>query len=222
MFKNYNTKINPYYKSREERNKFCANFIKDELGNISTILNIGSGGENFLKNALPEKKIFDIDIIGKADLLVDLDKIDRFNFSNNSFDLVIALDLLEHIENFHLIFDEMLRCSSKTVLISLPNPYSTTLINFLKNKKLNDNNSGVYEKFYGLPFNRPIDRHRWYFCIDDFVEFINKKKMIFNWNNHMFFSSHRWSFKKTFLRFLLGKRIYNNYLIPNIWVLIEK
>ena len=51
---------------------------------------------------------------------------------------------------------------------------------------------------------------------------IKQKKMIFNWNNHMFFSSHRWSFKKTFLRLLLGKRIYNNYLIPNIWVLIEK
>ncbi len=222
MFKNYSNKIKPYYKSREERNDFCASLINNELNDVSTILNVGSGGESFLKNVLPNKKIFDIDITGEADLIIDLDKVNKLDFESKSFDLVIALDLLEHIENFHLIFDEILRCSSKNVLISLPNPYSTTLINILRNNKQSNNSSGVYEKYYGLPFEKPIDRHRWFFCVDDLVNFIDKKKKIYKWNNHLFFSSHRWNLKKRILRLLIGERLYNNFVIPNIWVLIEK
>jgi len=34
---------------------------------------------------------------------------------------VCAMDVLEHLESFHLIVEEMVRCMAKTCLISLPN-----------------------------------------------------------------------------------------------------
>lgn len=223
MFKDYNAKISISYHNREERNAEAAKLIKETIGYGSSLLNIGSGGEEFLKTFLPELKVFDIDITGKADLNVDLEKITKFDFESGSFDLVLALDLLEHIDNFHLILNEMFRCSNKWVLISLPNPGSIFLRMLFNKRRMvgEEFERGVYDKFYGLPLKKPIDRHKWFFTIDDVAEFFEHYSKENRVQSLEFFSSHKWSPIRMLARVVLGKRMYRNLFLPNIWILAK-
>ena len=62
------------------------------------------------------------------------------------------MDVLEHLENFHFMLDEMVRCSDKFVLVSLPNSAAEIpqiILNGDKMKKVS--NQGYYSKYYGLP-----------------------------------------------------------------------
>ena len=120
---NLNEKFKPFYSSRKERNKFAANVIND-IGS-KDILNLGGGGERFLKRNLQEHhKVFEVDFQGNNDLNLDLSLNKNLPFKNNQFDCVCAFDLLEHLETFHFLIKEMIRVSKKDVLISLPNSAS--------------------------------------------------------------------------------------------------
>lgn len=86
-------------------------------------------------------------------------------FKDNSFDIVTALDVLEHLENIHHTFEEALRVANKAVIVSLPNMYYIKFRwNFLKGKGL----SGKY----AFPANPIKDRHRWVMSHSEAVEFI--------------------------------------------------
>ena len=80
MFPHFDSTKKIAYRTRDQRNKVAANLIQSIVNKEARILNIGSGGEEFLKAALPNQDIFDVDITGKADLLVDLEKITTFEF----------------------------------------------------------------------------------------------------------------------------------------------
>ena len=223
MFPQFDSKQKITYRSRDQRNKAAAGLIQRLTKKEAKILNIGSGGEEFLKKALPTRDVFDIDITGKADLVIDLEKVTSFDFADNTFDVVVALDLLEHIENLHAMLEEMLRCSDRFILISLPNP-CTYFIRLLKNqtRDITDaNQRGVYEKFYGSPNSKPTDRHKWFFSIDDvralFKHFQEHKKI----THIKYFSAHKWNVRRLILRMLCGRRLYYNLFLPNIWILAE-
>ena len=223
MFDKYNSNRTIKYATREERNIAVSEIISDILPDSGNILNIGSGGQEFLKQSIPNYQIFDIDICGKADLIVDIETIDKFDFEDNEFDVVVALDLLEHIENFHSIIKEAYRCSRRFVVFSLPNP-GTIFLRMIFNKRRREHEKqlrGVYDKFYGLPLEKPLDRHKWYFSIDDVRELFEdhyEKEVV---TSIEYFSSHQWNLHRRLLRFLLGERLYTNLFLPNIWLLIE-
>ena len=63
------------------------------------------------------------------------------DFENNSRDIVVALDVLEHLENCHFLLQEMLRVASKTIYVSLPNMY---YIKFRLNYLFKGSLSGKY------------------------------------------------------------------------------
>ncbi|MCY4524853.1 MAG: methyltransferase domain-containing protein, partial [Halobacteriovoraceae bacterium] len=85
-------------------------------------------------------------------------------FEDNQFDIVTALDVLEHLDNPHRAFQEMLRVAKKAVFISLPNMYYIQFRwDFLKGKL-----SGKYI----FPPNPVIDRHRWILSYTESVNFI--------------------------------------------------
>ena len=88
-------------------------------------------------------------------------------------DTIVALDVLEHVENIHEVYNELFSASKKTVIIALPNmAYYKFRINFLI--------KGVLSGKYIFSTHKVIDRHRWipnYSSIDKFVE-INTPK---NW-----------------------------------------
>lgn len=86
-------------------------FIKDSIGPDARILDIGCGGSDFLKMLKDKgyKNIsgFDIDNYVKCDDVRDCVKTGDLNFSkmpfeDDSFDLIAAFQVMEHLENpFH-------------------------------------------------------------------------------------------------------------------------
>ncbi len=93
-------------------------------------------------------------------------------FDDNSYDIVCALDVLEHLENIHSAFNEIKRIGKKAAIISLPNmAHWTFRLQFFTRGFL----SGKYT-FHDSPV---VDRHRW---VTNYVEsknFIEK-----NLNGH--------------------------------------
>ena len=150
------------YTSRKERARWIAEKYESFLKGI--VLDVGCFNR-FLKGYLPDSvEYMGIDIAGNPDRFVDLDK-EGVPFDDNSFDCVVCSDVLEHIENIHSVFDDLIRVSRKYVIISLPNSWSVFKWNILK--------GGGELKFYGLPLEKPIDRHRWFFNYEQAVRFID-------------------------------------------------
>ena len=87
-------------------------------------------------------------------------------FETNSYDVVVALDVLEHLENCHALLEDMMRVARKTVYISLPNMYYLSFrLQFLFKGHL----SGKY----AFPVEKILDRHRWVLSFSEAVEFID-------------------------------------------------
>lgn len=96
-------------------------------------------------------------------LRCDLDS--ELPFENDAFDVVTALDVLEHLDNPHGALQELYRTARKTVLISLPNIYYITFrMNFLRGRGLSNK--------YNFEPEPDVDRHRWVLSYDEALEFI--------------------------------------------------
>ena len=109
-----------------------------------------------------------IDLIGKPDAFVNLE--DGIPFHDKSFDTVVALDVLEHCDHVHLVFEELCRVSRAYVIIGLPNMYEWHFrVMFLLGRKL----SGKY----GLPIDPPVDRHRWLFGLNEARNFVSLRSI---------------------------------------------
>jgi 2-polyprenyl-3-methyl-5-hydroxy-6-metoxy-1,4-benzoquinol methylase len=86
-------------------------------------------------------------------------------FEDSSFDIVFALDVLEHVENIHLLLDEVIRVSKREIIIALPNMYYWKFrLRYLKGKDISDK--------YLFTENTILDRHRWITSHDSSVRFI--------------------------------------------------
>jgi hypothetical protein len=108
-----------------------------------------------------------VDILPTADCVLDLDR-HGLPFAGRSYDTVVCTDVLEHLERCHAVFDELCRVASRHVIVSLPNPLRNLLMGLYEG-------SGGRAKFYGLPVDPPVDRHRWFFGHDEAVEFLTQR-----------------------------------------------
>lgn len=223
------------YKSREGRNKFLVEkFGKYIKGDI---LNLGGGGERFLEKYLKEmgysySKYVEIDIAGNPDLKLNLEKDLPLPFEDNSFDTVIATDVLEHLDNLHEVFDEIVRVCKEHIIISLPNPVLDSLA-YWRGKVYKDDSVdrkkyyGKYMKFYGLPFEKPMDRHKWFFNYEDVLEFMEYQSNKYSLTLEKFFlvenvRTFKAKFIYNLLKYTLGDRIAKNFSIMAIWVILKK
>ena len=223
------------YESREGRNKFLVEkFGKYIKGNI---LNLGGGGEKFLEMWLKKMehsytRYIEIDIAGNPDLELNLEKELPLPFEDNSFDTVIATDVLEHLDDLHELFDEMVRICNDHIIISLPNPIRDSLA-YWRDKVYKDNSInrkkyyGKYMKFYGLPFEKPFDRHKWFFNYEEVLEFIeyqcDKHSLILK--ESLLIENLR-RLKSKFIcglmRYFFGTKIAKNFSVMAIWIVLEK
>jgi 2-polyprenyl-3-methyl-5-hydroxy-6-metoxy-1,4-benzoquinol methylase len=104
-----------------------------------------------------------VDIAEKADISLNLDECARLPFADQEFETVICLDVLEHLENLHRVFDEAARVCSKWLLVSLPNSWHLARLRIARGKgKI---------AHYGLPLSPPEDRHRWFFSYEEALAF---------------------------------------------------
>ncbi len=127
------------------------------------------GADNcFLKSQIDSAATYwGIGLGGAPDQHVDLEQA-NLPFDSRSFDTVLCLDVLEHLENAHRIFDELCRVSRRHVILSLPNPWK----DFWRMLRKGPYRREEPLKYYGLPVGAPQDRHRWFFNQHQAREFI--------------------------------------------------
>lgn len=142
------------YKKYNSKNPFVgiviANFMKNlketvaPLENINNVIDIGCG-EGFVINCLGLPNITGIDISRNA-LIIAKEKnpdcnlcsgsIYDISFKENSFDLVIATEVLEHLEKPELALKEIRRITKNYCILSVPNEPYFCAMNFLRGKNL--------------------------------------------------------------------------------------
>jgi hypothetical protein len=151
-----------HFTNRKERAAFIAKRFEKYISEAHSILDVGCD-DNTLKHIVGSK-VIGIDLYGTPDHTVDLEKDQLSRFADNECDLVICTEVLEHLESFYPMIDELTRVAGKHVLISLPNCFDLiTKYNILFHNKAG--------KFYGLPLTPPKDRHRWIFGWQDLDAF---------------------------------------------------
>lgn len=157
----------------EHLDYLASNYLKDFKGSV---LDIGCD-QKYLQEILKPERYVGVDIGGLADLKLDLDKIEKLPFTDKEFDLVFSSNLIEHLENIHLIIDEMIRVGRVSVITTKTSAnWGTFWSLFWKiETKGNRNEFGKYFKYYGLPLEKPSDRHRWFFSYDDIVELVKHR-----------------------------------------------
>ena len=85
-------------------------------------------------------------------------------YDDRSFDTVVCLDTLEHLNRPHEAFDDLLRVSRGNVIVSLPNCWRRAVIELVT--------AHGREPSYGLPLEQPKDRHHWFFSSEDALRFL--------------------------------------------------
>jgi len=159
-----------YYTDRETKAKYV--WLKYRSILKGRILDVGAD-EGYLKKYLPaETDYWGIGLGGHPDQVVNLEK-EKIPFPEHSFDCVLCLDVLEHLDNIHEIFDELCRVSRNYVIISLPNPWA----GFLGMLRAGNYRPDQPMKFYGLPPEPPEDRHKWFFSYKEAKNFVLHRAM---------------------------------------------
>jgi len=212
----------PLYQEREARNRWAAELLRGNAGR--TALNLGGGGARHLGKHLGSRwQVHELDVGGDSDTTLDLDRVERLPFADRSFDVCCALDVLEHLEQFHLIVDEMFRVARSMLLISLPNAAVELPVICRNLRYYNDaSQNGVYSKFYGLPLTRPTDRHRWWLTFDDIVRFFLWTERVKSCAVEFYVPDDAFSIKRKLLRLVAGERLFLNLCCSSVWVRVVK
>jgi Methyltransferase domain len=180
-----------------------------------TILDVGSR-HNTLRELLKK----DAQLVDKHNpLLPDFDwETAPLPFADNSFDTVVCLDTLEHIDKIHLALDDLVRVSNKYIIVSLPNCWRTTTREVLSARSRSAS--------YGLPPESPHDRHKWYFNSEDIEGFMfyNAQRLGLTVRALCFHAPRR-KWTHTLLHGLvrvLPERYFKNLLVKTVFVCLEK
>ena len=202
-----------HFPTREDRSRFVASRFAEYL--YESVLDVGCF-EAPLRNLLTSTSYTGVDIAGAPDIQLNLDNIDLLPFEDDTFRSVLCIDVLEHLDNLHLIFNELVRVSRQWVIVSLPNCWHDARIPISRGK-------GRF-RHYGLPLNKPEDRHKWFFSLAEARDFITGKATEKNLNiKEMFVTEKPRNSLVRFLRKLRypGERYQNRYS-GTLWVVMEK
>lgn len=143
--------------------------------NVNKILDVGCG-EGFTLSMLKKKCIgknikgidYSVDAIniGK-NLFPDIDlcvgNIYKLPYKSNSFDLVMCLEVLEHLENPDKALEEIIRISKKYCLFSVPNEPIFKLANFFRGKNISRWGNDI--------------EHINHWSSSDFINFVEKRRL---------------------------------------------
>jgi SAM-dependent methyltransferase len=135
-----------------QRLELVANFINSNYENYS-LLDLGCRTRDLSLLLVSCREYTGTDLHdGEGVVACNLER--ALPFENGAYEIVCALDVLEHLDNIHLAVSEIRRIAQTSIVISLPNmAHWSFRLNFLTRGVL----SGKY-KFHSSPIE---DRHRW-------------------------------------------------------------
>lgn len=205
----------PRYHDRVTRARYAATRYQTYLQ--GSVLDVGCWEEE-LANWIPGPYV-GIDIAGAPSIRCNLEE-GSLPFSDNSFESVVCLDVLEHLDPLHQVFHELIRVAQKYVIISLPNNWPGFLKRAVK--------SGTGSlKYYGLPPEPPRDRHKWFFNCEDARSFIvaNSQRARTSISSleliHVGICSYLISISR--IPDLLGIRPrFDNLFVSALWIVLDK
>lgn len=174
------------YSDRESRQEFVYKKYKSILR--QSVLDVGAD-EGYIKKFLDRNtKYIGVGLGGNNPEIINCNlEIEKLPFNDNAFNCVLCLDVLEHLENIHEVFDELCRVSNQYVLISLPNPYA----DFIQYLKAGPYSSKKNMKYYSLLPEREVDRHKWFFSPTEAKMFIEYRSKKLGFEIIDFFTSHQ-------------------------------
>lgn len=87
---------------------------------------------------------------------------------DESFTLVVAADILEHLEKPSTIFDKLAKLTDRYMIVSLPNCYDLkSILKFAGRQQLGGK--------YAFSVDEPVDRHRWLMNFNEISRFYEMK-----------------------------------------------
>ncbi len=139
-------------------------------------------------------------------------------YADGQFDSVFCLDTLEHITDIHTRFADLLRVTKKYAVVSLPNCWRKTPREMIGGRSIRAS--------YGLPVEKPMDRHRWYMNTEEIEDFLfyNAAKNGFDVEGVLYHLPRiaRWHYVLSALRPIIPERYFKNFFIANVFVLLRR
>lgn len=113
-----------------------------------------------------------LDLGSPADVVANLDE--GIPLEDQDVDIVTALDVIEHTNDFHFTFAEICRVAHKHVVVSLPNTYEIGVrLRILRGQPVSAK--------YGLPPSHVADRHHWFFSLTEASRFMHANASRTGW-----------------------------------------
>ena len=147
----------------------AVNIIKKNFLNYEKIIDIGAR-DCLVKELIADKsKYLSIDIhqnsSNSIDIVGDVTNLD-FSFIGEN-DIILALDVLEHIDDIHTIVEKLFDSNAGAIIICLPNTSNWKYrFNYFIKGRLPGN------KYKLISDSRIIDRHRWLTPISESISMI--------------------------------------------------
>jgi ubiquinone/menaquinone biosynthesis C-methylase UbiE len=145
----------------KEVEKNVAQCLSGRMAHTARILDVGCG-EGFvlerLRPRLPDVETFGLDRDLRAlaeararcpDMMAQVADAHELPYPGQSFDVVLCLEVLEHMDNPEKVIDELCRVSRGQVLVSVPHQPYFSLANVLRGKN------------WARAGDDPDHRHRW-------------------------------------------------------------
>ena len=201
------------FKERSDRSEYIASTFGHYFS--SSMLDVGCD-KAILKNLLNLERYVGIDMGGTPDFVINLEEIERLPFEDKSFEVCVCSDVLEHLDNLHFIFSELVRVTEKYLLVSLPN-------NWANARKPIERGYGKIAH-YGLQNEKPIDRHKWFFGFSEANEFLDHKAKQYSLSivDKVANDKPRNSLIRALRKLRYPGQRYDNRYSHTIWVLYER
>ncbi len=150
-----------HFPERSLRSRYIARRFQQYIQ--GKVLDVGCD-KAVLKSLVPGIDYLGVDVEGTPDLILNLEEIDELPFTTSQFDCVVCADVLEHLDNLHFVFGELVRVCGGHLILSLPN-------NWANARRAIERGYGTIGH-YGLQIQKPVDRHKWFFNLQEASQFM--------------------------------------------------
>lgn len=154
------------FKTREHRIRYVAERFAPLLA--GSLADIGCD-QAYMRQIRPDLAYTGVDLSDAADVRRNLETELPLPFADGQFDAVMCIDVLEHLDTLHQVFAEIARIARTHVIISWHNCWVNA-------RKPLSRGRGSFSH-YGLPPEKPMDRHKWFFNITQALAFCRQNEV---------------------------------------------